>query len=311
MAQMSQEELYEQHRLRMNHIECAYRRLFFIYLAFAGVLFFLTIYASVVVANDRSIVGTDKFYVSFGTGVIQILLAVGVLVTGFFISMKSATALVIQISGLVALMVISLMGIGALAKVNVFLALVGLGLAWYALRLYREYAYLKQQPGFPLFSLRAETPAEYVPPLNVRESKPSGEMEDIALSSPCAQQPAEHTMSEERGILSENTENILLAEMEHGGMGLRGQQPHPMCSNTASEIAHTLSQFEESSQKPQAQTEHILPQISPEAMLSDMDSGVRHETVHGALPDPEEVKLRLRRMKDEKEAAEGFVSRGL
>lgn len=307
MEQMSKEELYEQHRLRMNYLNREYRRLFYIYLIFAGVLFFTTLYASVIVGNDRSIVGTDKFYVSFATGLIQILLAAGVLITGFFVSMKSAAALVIQIAGLVALLTISLLGIGALAKANCVFALIGLGFSGYALKLYREYAFLKEQPGFPLFSLRAETPAKYVPPLNVQMNQSGREMDEIQTDLP--QQGAgsrEDTPLFAEQPLGTALSESMLSDMRSENMTGIAEEHHHVTLNPglSEEQRSGLSVFSEPSLRTADTAMETLPQLSPAAVLADMDSGVPHKAVHGALPDPEEVKVRLRRMKEEKDAAE-------
>ena len=326
MMQQDKEQQYEDNRFLMNKTEAGFRKLLIAYIILAAVFLMLGLWLTIPTANSRDARGPEQFYLIYGIGFGEILIAILSFVLGYFTSMKKPLPLILQYVLFGALLVYALvLQQGVTRGVNILMSLAGFGVAAFATKLLTTYRFLEEQEGFPLFSLRADTPAEYVPPLNVRVTLRNGDlsaisarmknaMEDLPTpQDPFAAKTKTEMLSAEPPTVrteelpkTENTapetESFLFGESKMSSFFdtpaselLKGNLP-PMHSTNEPTIAAP----------PSVPAEPPRPTVSAESMLSDMTPETAHRTAKGELPDPAEVRARMMQMKKERDAAAGM-----
>ena len=173
---------------------------------------------------------------------------------------------------------------------------------------------LKTQPGYPIFSIQADTRAHYELPKDVliRQQQASKHMSSIGGNPAPAQvpkqpeQPAQQPASAsafapvklppEIKLHSETEQSLGIADMT-GTTHQFMPKPETLAAPT------DVSLDSLAAQTPQG-NEAALPQADPAAMLADMASIPSHATVKGnpdMLPSAEDVKARLAAMKRARE----------
>lgn len=322
----AKEQLYDENRFLMNKTEAGFRKLLIAYIVLSAIFLSLGLWLTVPTANSPEARGPEQFYLIFGIGFGEVLMAVLTFVLGYFTVMKKTLPLILQYILFGAMLIYAILLLhGMTSGFNIAMSLAGFGVAAWATKLQSTYRYLEEQEGFPLFSLRADTPAEYVPPLNVRMTLRNGDlsaisarmknaMEDLPTpQNPLSEQPKAAmpsaelpTVQTEERPKTENTvsqtESFLFGESKMSSFFdtpaselLKGNLPPMRSSNEPITPA-----------PPTVPAEPPRPTVSAESMLSDMTPETAHRTVKGELPDPAEVRARMMQMKKERDAAAGM-----
>lgn len=285
------ERQYEENRAKMVRCERAFDRIFWGMILLGGMLFVLALYVSGDVGRDPSVEATDKFYLGMLMGGLQMLAAGTTIGFAFGIRAKKPLAMIFFAALALLWMLLSLLDVLRLSIGNFLFGAAGLTLCLFALRQYKIVSYLMDQPGYPLFSLRADTPAEYIPPAYVHANQPRGHMD--AIGSTAQNSPAPDA----------------IAPLDVAGAMLgNASAPSPAVHAADSTLRESLTAFspDAAAASPIALPQpDSLPQVSAADLLADMTAEPRHAPVQEALPDPEEVRARLRRMQAERNAVQG------
>lgn len=287
-----QERQYEENRLHKNHIDRGIRLIAMGFVLIAVFFYVFSLFATAETSADPNIRGAWKWYYGINAASWNIVFAVCSLVLGIISAARSRVATILLAVLYVGIILWVLLGQRmAMAGGNLSAAIVGLILA---VRLYMyllEDEALREQPGYPLFVARAEH-EEYEPSPVIMRHPESGEMESIggaaATASP-KEQPA--ALSAPVGLETESLADAALPVRTQTDSAM--ERPKDIALETMRDTA-----------LPEA---HGAPApVSPEGILSAMDTG-RHSTTQGGdpsmLPDPDEVRARLAKMRAEREAA--------
>ena len=289
-APLAQEFLMEC-RNRKTALERKNNFLFWAHIVMAGFLFVLTLFLGGIVSRDQRWEGPQKFYVSFTLGLAQILTALVTLGFGLWAYQKRRIPAYVLMTFFIAHIIYTIISpYNYLDYVYIIYDVIGIGLNYYRLSLIAEHEWLQKQPGYPYFTVSLLQKNEYELPKYITHRRPpSDEMDTVggAAKKPVAKH--EPLTASADATLAEMTSSIsTIPEVK---------LPPPV-------ILHgdaTLESLTEAETPSQPRAEVAAPVVSADALLADMTVP---ETIaeHGALPDPEEVKARLRRMAEEKNA---------
>lgn len=308
---------YDECRLRMNKLNGSFRKYMWIMVGLGATIFCSAFFAgalSTLKANEQ---GPWIFYTAMSAGVFQVLLGLATIALGWMASAKKRIPSLILL-GIYALgmLMILLQQNGTFSTANIFFLLTGIGINVWAQMLFNEDDALKEQPGYPLFSVEADVRAHYEVPLHVaaRRAEASENMATVgtpAASVPApmpAPEPAAASAAKEDGVFSNPkplgpTPAVTLPpEVDVSGIDLEMMQqrsgtvhaaPKPAPSPVPDVALETLTD-QKSGQKA------ALPQLNAADMLADMRDIPSHATVQGnpdMLPTPEDVRARLAAMK--------------
>lgn len=290
------EELYVKNHERMFKVNKHFRA-YLIGMGIIAVLFFVfTLFAGAQQAKSADNQGPAKFYNAMNSGAFQVLAAIATAVTGYLTATKLKAAMYAAMGAFVVEIctLFFAKGIG-MSGGNLALCITGLALNAWVMRDFSELDDLKNQPGYPLFSMNADNHAEYEAPLYVtaRRAEASSEMGSVGVPQAVSDSPAVSLNK----APAPNTANIRLAEMS--GVEIP-QRPVTVLQKP---VAVQLEDLTAQSNAP-AQAIPDLPQMSADALLGDMTPAAQHRQYHPdetALPSPEEVRARLAAMKQAQE----------
>lgn len=285
---------YESCRLRMHALNKNFSRYLWISIAL-GALFFGTAFMAGALSTLEQR-GPAKFYFAMSAGVIQILLALATAILGWMTASKRRIPSMILLGIYAACTLFILFNMnGTMAGANIFFLLSGCAVNVWAQMLCNENDALKEMPGYPLFSVEADTPAEYEAPLHVTARRAAGDMDTVGGTPAAAQSAPKQTHAP-----ALQPADLALDEF----VGKAGGSTAPAIPKASGDIA--LAAFDASASGGKAQTGmDALPQANPADMLADMTAIPSHAVRQGdkaALPAPEEVRARLAAMKTQREA---------
>ena len=320
---------FESNRLKKLELERRMKLFFWLMIGLAAVMFCTSMMAGALSTRRPSQSGPETFYNAISAGFMQVLLAIITIVTAFFTAMKHRVPGIVYI-GLCALGIILILTSlnGTFAAANVLLLIVGAGMSFWGQLLCAQDYELQQEPGYPLFSVEAFTPAKYEAPLNViaAKARASSAMETVGgqrpapvqipepqpAQIPAFQQPAPvpqqesaffHNLPAGNEIRMPN--EVRLSGGEAGALGFSdltdGRQAAPAIPQPQLSENITLTQLSDSAQPAGAEA---LPQVRAEDLLMDMTAVPSHAAPKGdvsMLPDPAEVRARMAAMKRARE----------
>lgn len=316
------QEQYEECRLRMNKLNADFRKYMWIMIALGALIFLSSFMAGAASTLQTNKEGPWIFYEAMSTGIFQILLGLATIVCGWLASAKlRAPSLMIAGVYLIGMVAIMFQQNGTFAAANIFFLLTGLGVNIWVQRLFGENEELKTQPGYPMFSVEADTRAHYeVPPhIAARRAAASEHMDTVGTPAPVPVQtaaPAPHlpepaAETAEPRIFSDPkplgpTPSVRLpAEVDHSGpfdlnSTLTAFEPSVQPETVPEPVPVPQVTLEAFTNQNAAQKSDLPPQMNAADMLVDMRSIPSHATVQGnpdLLPTPEDVRARLAAMK--------------
>ncbi|MBR3267404.1 MAG: hypothetical protein IKI58_01545 [Oscillospiraceae bacterium] len=304
--QMSPElqKMYEENRCKMLELNRKFRMLFWFSVILSALWFCTSALVGIKSTMDETYKGPFKFYAAIGTGTAQILYAILSFILGYLSSERkrvpSLIALGIYIVSLV--LVMGKMSL-TLAGTSIGMLTLGIGLHIWAQTLFIKDNELKEMPGYPLFSVEADTPAEFEASkvVKARAKNAGGEMETIG--GPAA------SSSLRKPSLPEQLEQVQLSDLykdrvpgqappKLGPISLETQQVQQKLPAVTTE---SLVAFEPEPQKNDAAAVPEIPDVQIE-ISDDLSAGRRIYQPHEEmLPDAAEVRRRLAAMKQARE----------
>lgn len=304
--------MYQANRVKMLELKRQFRMFFWFTVALAAMWFGSAFFIGAASTIDESVKGPFKFFTAMSTGVMQILIAIATFVLGSLTSQRKRipSLIAIGIYG-VSLVVLLLQVKTSLSPLSIGLLVLSLGVHIWAQMLCNHDDELKEEPGYPLFSVEADTPAEFEVSavVRARAKKASEDMETVGGGSAA---PAHHkpelTAPSEPIALSEIYANRVpgQAPPKLGPISLETQQV-----NFPPAAAERLEAFAAPEPVPQPEIAAPAPEIPQVQPLSADDIlGVADEGLSGRanyqpheelLPDPAEVRRRLAAMKKARE----------
>ena len=316
------QEQFEENRLRMKKLERSLRIYMWIMIFLGATIFCSAFMAGALASVKQEHSGPGIFYNSMSAGVFQLLIGIATVVLGWMTAAKkraaSLTLLGIYFIGIVAILV---QKNGTFAAANMIFLLAGIGLNVWAQLLFNENNLLREQPGYPLFSVEASQRAHYEVPLNVRvrEKEASKNMETIGgspapvqipeipqpapVKSEPAFQPDADGFSNPKPLgptPSVRRPDHLTLSKAYGLNDMEVPQ-HEAPPPAAPQPEQPLPQIQLDSLTTVKKTEEAaLPQLNAADMLAEMTAIPSHATVQGnpdMLPTPEDVRERLAAMK--------------
>lgn len=306
--------MYDTNRMKMSNLKEKFHK-FFIYALILSVVWFGTscFLASVRSTQEKCV---TKFYGAFGIGTIQILLSLVTLLMSWLTSMRKRIPSLLLLGTYLAMLGLLLMQQGGeIHPTNVVMLIAGIGLHIWAQMLCNEDSELKEQPGYPLFSVNADTHAVYEPSkvVRARAAKASDEMESIGgkkqKKSAGIAKPSEPLLSDDQLLTGLSTlyENRKPGEApaKLGPISLTTQQVQytPPANPVPKQPAAPLPEIKLTEFKHHPQYDahpEMLEQVDASAMLGDMtvhSKKIYNRPHEEMLPQPEEVKRRLAAMK--------------
>ncbi len=293
-AAISSEEL-GQLRIKKATLEKNYHRIFYICLGIAALLFGMSMFMSALVGRDPDVKDADKFSLGLALAGMEIFAAIAILGLSVWIYVKKRTPIYLLMLFCLLHIVFSIIVLASYQNM-LFLHLVidgvGLFLSFRSLHLLNEYEWLKKQPGYPGFSEALIGSNEYELPAYVKRSVGTNRHEAMAqfVKHGAAMQPtAPQTdiMASVDGSLTEITDG------EQSRVLAPAEPLTSVSLPTESLASPTVTQG-------RADPTCLTP--STDAILSDM-TVPENAPVRGPLPDPEDVKHRLRLMKEQQAQA--------
>ncbi len=281
------EDFLMQCRNRKTAIEQKNNRLFWAHMVMAGFLFVLTLFLGGVVARDPQWEGPQKFYVSFTLGLSNILTAIVTLVFGLWAHQKRRIPTYVLMIFFIAHIIYTIFApYHYFDYVYIIYDVAGIALNYFRLSLITEHEWLQQQPGYPYFTMSLLQKSEYEPPKYVTHRRPPSDEMDTVGSAAAKPEPlvasADVTLADMAPAISAVPEVKLPPPVVlHGDAALES-------------LTETVS-------APQPAAGPASATVSADALLADM-TVPETPAMHGALPDPEDVKARLRQMAEEKRA---------
>lgn len=303
---------YDANRLRMNRLNANFRKYMWGMLALGATIFCSSLFAGALSTLKANEEGPWIFYTAMSAGVYQVLLGLATILFGWMTSAKKRVPSFILL-GIYALgmMMILFRQNGTFAAANIFFLLTGIGLNVWAQMLFNEDDALKEQPGYPLFSVEADVRAHYEVPLNVaaRRAEASENMAavgtpDAPVSAPPMPAPAAAPAAKEDGVFSNPkplgpTPAVTLPpEVDISGLEVMQQRSGTV--QTAQAPIPVPDVALETLTNQTAGQKEALPQLNAADMLADMRDIPSHATVQGnpdMLPTPEDVRARLAAMR--------------
>ncbi len=285
------EEFLMQCRNRKTAVERNNNRLFWAHIIMAGVLFVLTMFLGGIIARDPRWEGPQKFYVSFTLGFANILTAVVTLVFGLWAHQKRRIPTYVLIVFFIAHIIYTIFApYHYLDYVYIIYDVAGIALNYFRLSLITEHEWLQKQPGYPYFTVSLLQKNEYEPPKYVTHRRPpSDEMDTVGGAvAKSAARPGQPTAPAD----------VALADMTPAISAVpEVKLPPPVVLHGDA----ALESLAETASAAQPAAEPASPTVSADDLLADMTVPETAAAL-GALPDPEDVKARLRQMAEEKRA---------
>ena len=288
---------YTELRMKKNKIDANIRRICAAHIAMAVFLFVSSMFATAATSTSAAHSGPAKWFYGITAGFWMIIIAVATILLSVVAAAKHrlpSYALILMYAGIIVWKLTGHELAGSLMLPAV--ALVGIGLNIWDQILFSQDEALKEHPGYPLFNPRASFPAEYEPSPVVAAHKSSDHMDSIG--GPQAAQPAPAAVQQ-----TAPSADIRIDDMTAGSKPGRAvseaqlAQPEGIALEGMQAAAQTARQQETA--------------LSPEGILSAMDSPSHFypQGDAGALPDPDEVRARLAKMKADRGTA-GTVQSG-
>ena len=290
-----QERQYEENRLKKNQIDRTIRLCGFGFVLIAGAFFVFSMFASAKASSDPNVHHGWKWYYGMNAAAWNIIFAIGTLVLGLIAAVRSRIASILLGALHIGIVIWVLAGKSmAMGYGNMLLAGAGLLLNFKLYMALIQDGVLREQPGYPLFMPRAEEHAEYEPSPLIMQHPTSQQMDSIGAPVP-AKESAAKPQTAPAAVPELQTEALDAAAISapHVSSEAALSQPTGIALDAMQSGGSTHVPAE-----PQRQ--------SAEGILADMNEG--GHSSHGgnpeALPDPEEVRARLARMRAEREAAQ-------
>ena len=320
---------FESNRLKKLELERRMKLFFWLMIGLAAIMFCSSMMAGAISTRRPGQAGPETFYNAISAGFMQVLLAIATIVTAFFTAMKHRVTGIVYIGLCAVGILLILTGLnGTLAAANVLLLLVGAGLSVWGQLLCAQDFDLQQEPGYPLFSIEAFTPAKYEAPLNVIAARASASSamdtvgakqpapvrlpEQQPVQAPPFQQPAPapqqetaffHNLPSGNAVRMPN--EVRVSGGKEGALGFsdltEGRQAAPAIPQPQLSENILLAQL---SDEVHAVAQEALPQVRAEDLLMDMNAVPSHAVQQGdasMLPDPAEVRARMAAMKRARE----------
>lgn len=284
-------EHLQQCRSRKTAMEKKNKWIFIAHIAIGIQLFVLSMFMSALVGKDPTVEGPNKWFLGTALAAVQIIFAGAVIGFGFWAAMKRRIpSYVLMGLFLVHLLYTLLAPYSYMEVFHVMVDILGIGLNYLRLCLIDEHRWLQKQPGYPYFSEALLKPNEYELPKHIAHRRPpSDDMDCIGDASAPKTALPELTPSEDAALADMTAPAIHIPEVK---------LPPPV---RLTSVPPTES-LEAPAQVPPTAVQQDVLQCSESATLADMTVPETRQT-GGALPDPEEVKARLRRMAEEKRNA--------
>lgn len=287
-------EQYERNRTRKYEVNKKMRLYFWANIMLAAGLFAFSIFAGAFQSRRDMLEGPEKFYFAMASGFFQIFAAVVTVVLGFIASAgKRLPTLILAALNLIFIILTVMLQNGVLVYSNIFFLLLGLGLNLWVQTVFSEDDDLREQPGYPLFSIDADFRAEYEAPIYVTQRRSSQDMDTVG--TPAA---ADVSAKQESGVSLAKAGGLKESDLtEFIGSGTKAQSAAPQITGDVS-----LAAFSENVQA--GVKAEALPTLDAEQMLADMTAIPAKPNYSGdvsALPTPEEVMARLAAMKKDQQ----------
>lgn len=281
-------------RNRKTAMERKNNFIFWAHLIMAGIMFVLTMFLGGIVARDPQWEGPQKFYVSFTLGTVQMLIAFATLGFGLWAHQKRRIPTYVLMGFFIAHIIYTIVSpYNYLDYVYIIYDVIGIALNYYRLSLIAEHEWLQKQPGYPYFTVSLLQKNEYEPPKYITHRRPpSDEMDTVGGAvKESAKKPEQLTASAD----------AVLADMAPAFSAVPEVKLPPPVILRGDDASTALESLTEAATPPQPKVAPDAPVVSADALLADMTVPESAPT-YGTLPAPEDVKARLRRMAEEKNA---------
>lgn len=275
-------------RSRKTAMEKRNLMIFWAHIAMAGLLFVISLYTSAIVSSDPTLEGPQKFYVGFTVAFAQILLALATIALGAWAyMMKRLPTYALMGLFIVHIFYTIMASYDYLNYVYILYDAIGLVLNYMRLSLIAEHEWLQKQPGYPYFTEALVRSNEYELPKHITHRRPpSDDMDSVGdVIVPKTAAPEAPAVPVDITLEDMTAPEIRVPEVKlpppvvlHGDAGL--------------EAFSAPAAAEEPKTEP-AKEQILVP--SADAVLADMTVPQERGAV-GPLPDPEDVKERLRQM---------------
>lgn len=290
-------EHLQQCRSRKTEMEQKNKWIFMAHIAIGIELFVLSMFMSALVGKDPAVEGPNKWFLGMTLAAMQIIFAGAVIGFGFWAAMKRRIPSYVLMGLFLGHMLYTLLAPYSYMEVfHVIVDILGIALNYLRLRLIDEHMWLQKQPGYPYFSEALLKPNEYELPKHITHRRPPSEDMD------CVGAPTDHTAGTNAAcpdLAVPSAEDVALADMTAPEIHIPEVKLPPPVRLTSAPPTELL---EAPAQVPHTAVQQDVLQCSENATLADMTVPETRQT-GGALPDPEEVKARLRRMAEEKRSA--------
>ena len=310
------QRMYADNRFKMTELKRQFRLFFWFIVALSAMWFGSSFFIGA--QSTLSAKGATKFFVAMSTGVMQIIFAVVTFILGSLTAQRKRLPSLIAIGIYSVCIVLLLMGSKiALSALSIGLLALSLSVHLWAQILCNHDDELKGEPGYPLFSVEADTPAEYEVSavVRARAKQASDEMQSVGggFVKTAHQQPTV-TPPEAPVALSEMYANRVpgQAPPKLGPISLATQQVQYTPPAVPDEKPPVLEAF--GTPDPVQMPDPVIPAAQPqqpplpvvEDMLSGSDTGLSagkrlYQPHEELLPTPEEVRARLAAMKRARE----------
>lgn len=276
-------------RSRKTTMEKRNLMIFWAHIAMAGLLFVISLYTSAIVSSDPTLEGPQKFYVGFTVAFAQILLAFATVALGAWAHMMKRIPTYALMGLFIVHIFYTIMApYDYLNYVYFLYDGIGLVLNYMRLSLISEHEWLQKQPGYPYFTEALVRSNEYELPKHIAHRRPpSDDMDSIGdAAAPDTKTALPELSPSEDSVLADMTvPEIRVPEVKlpppvvlHGDAGLEAFAVPEPATESAPEAAQTDT-----------------PVLFADAVLVDM-TVPEQRAAGGPLPDPEDVKERLRQM---------------
>ena len=287
---------YEQNRLAMTKVEQDYKLFLRLSLVLSVIWFACAFFVGALSTTNEGQQAQTIFYRAMGTGMAHFLLAAATIVLGWMVAAKKRLAgLILLALNVLCTILVVLNKTVSLAAFDILLLVAGIVLNVWGQMISSRNDILREEPGYPLFSIEADTPAEYELPLHLRNRQAADHMDTIGGEAKPAgpAQPAHAMMS-----LQPPETPMQFSEMTGGGTQMRPSEdtltvPDHLSFDNFNTAAQTQSQPAAAPAQPEAAD--FLVEMTPETAQRNYTPNME------ALPTPEEVRARLAAMKAERE----------
>lgn len=293
---------YEENRMQMMEINKRFKIYMWAQLIISILFFVFSMYAGATsTLTDQEHRGPAKFYYAMEAGTIQILLAIGSLVLGFVGAMRKRPATFALLGIYVFMLIYAVSGHMQLGFANAGLFVGGIALNAWIQAAFGDLSELKEQPGYPHFSILNEQNKEYEAPLYVTHRQSADDMASIGGTGA------------EKVTLSKKTASVqtaLNADAAFSEMTVPERRASAETALPKPDIAlETFSETEKKTQTAEAQKQAALArqQAMEAAMLSEMTPENAHHHHDGdasMLPSADEVRARMAAMKKARQNGE-------